>query len=110
MKRGNDRADRDLAGACVPVAGDALLFGPFNERVDDRSASLRVLQRYAELVDRLVEQEAGWDEALGLRRADALEFTVELAGILREAVEIGLGIGRALNLMGDKVSGGQPRR
>src|SRR6478752_1814793 len=86
LKRGNDRADRDLSSACIPVAGDALLLGPFHERFDNPAASLRVLQRNAELVEGLVDQEARRDEALGAGGADSAEFTIQLARIWGESM------------------------
>ena len=64
---------------------------------DEGSALVRVLRRDPELIERLVGEEDGRDDALGAGRTQPLELAVELAGILREAAEIGLGVRRGFD-------------
>ena len=58
---------------------------------------MRVLRRDAELIERFVGKEYGRNDALGAGRTQPLELAVELAGILREAAEIGFGVGRGFD-------------
>ncbi len=66
---------------------------------DDAVAVVSILRRQRQLVDRLVDQEVGRDQAFGARRLHPLELAVELRGILGEAGEIGIGVGRGLDEM-----------
>ena len=57
----HDLPGRDLARPCVPVARNPFLLSLAHQRIDDGAAALRILERDAELLQRLVDQEVRRD-------------------------------------------------
>ncbi len=99
LERSHDRSGRHPPGPRIPIACDMLLTGSPSERFDQGSTLPRALQRDVELLDGLVDEERGRDEADGASGLHPLQLPIELRRKLRQPRQIGLGVGTVLNGM-----------
>jgi len=99
LKGRHDRARRDLSCASFPVAGDPLLLCAPCKRVHDGAALLRIFEGDGQLIQRLVDQEIGRDEAIAPGRAHSRKLAIEFPRELGETAEISFCIRSILDRM-----------
>src|SRR3954464_3802326 len=90
VERGRDLLPRDHSRTLGPIAGDVLR--PPLDRLDERAAFTRILRRYTNLAERLVEQERRRNESDAACGSDPLGFAIELLRVRLHAREVRLGI------------------
>ena len=86
-------------GLLGPIARNVLLAGAAFDGFDQPTAAAGTVQRLAKLLQRLVEQEVGWDQALLAGHDHSPKFIVELIGVGLEPRDIGICVVACRNLM-----------